>query len=110
MGPARRSKKYFLVLLDNCFADFTENFCGQGVLYPGKRRLMRSRHCARRSSTNAARSKSPGPVGDDEYLMRGVLVEILQDCGFRVVAVVSGEEAVKFLSGMIISTLCSATS
>jgi len=32
--------------------------------------------------------------------MRGVLVEILQDCGFRVVAVVSGEEAVKFLSGM----------
>ena len=37
-------------------------------------------------------------VVDDEYLIRGVLTEILQDSGFSVVAAESGEEAVHILT------------
>jgi two-component system NtrC family sensor kinase len=35
---------------------------------------------------------------DDEFMMRGVLAEILQDCGFQVVTAQSGEEAIGLLS------------
>jgi CheY-like chemotaxis protein len=38
-------------------------------------------------------------VVDDEYMMRGVLTEILKDSGFAVIAAESGEEAVHILSG-----------
>jgi DNA-binding NtrC family response regulator len=37
-------------------------------------------------------------VVDDEFLMRGVLVEILQDSGFLAVGVASAEEAMAHLS------------
>jgi two-component system, NtrC family, sensor kinase len=37
-------------------------------------------------------------VVDDEYMMRGVLSEILQDSGFVVIAAESGEAAVHILS------------
>jgi two-component system NtrC family sensor kinase len=37
-------------------------------------------------------------VADDEYMMRGVLTEILQDSGFVVIAAESGAEAVRILS------------
>jgi CheY-like chemotaxis protein len=36
---------------------------------------------------------------DDEYLVRGVLSEILQDSGFAVAAVASAPEAIALLSG-----------
>jgi CheY-like chemotaxis protein len=35
---------------------------------------------------------------DDEYMMRGVLTEILKDCGFTVIAAPSGEAAIECLS------------
>jgi two-component system NtrC family sensor kinase len=38
-------------------------------------------------------------VVDDEYMMRGVLTEILQDSGFAVIPAESGVEAVHILSG-----------
>ncbi len=38
-------------------------------------------------------------VVDDEFLMRGVLVEILQDSGFAASGVASAEEAMAHLSG-----------
>jgi two-component system NtrC family sensor kinase len=37
-------------------------------------------------------------VVDDEVLLRGVLKEILKDCGFHVVAVESAEQAIWYLS------------
>jgi DNA-binding NtrC family response regulator len=37
-------------------------------------------------------------VVDDEYMMRGVLTEILQESGFSVTTAASGEEAVQCLS------------
>lgn len=37
---------------------------------------------------------------DDEYLVRGVLSEILQEAGFAVVAAENGAEAIHILSGM----------
>jgi CheY-like chemotaxis protein len=37
-------------------------------------------------------------IVDDEYLMRGVLKEILEDCGFHVIAAASGAEAIWYLS------------
>ena len=40
-------------------------------------------------------------VVDDEYLMRGVLSEILRDCGFHVIAAASAEEAIQFLSKLV---------
>jgi DNA-binding NtrC family response regulator len=38
-------------------------------------------------------------VVDDEFLMRGVLVEILQDSGFDTIAAASAEEAMTCLTG-----------
>ena len=38
-------------------------------------------------------------VVDDEFLMRGVLVEVLQDNGFVAIGVASAEEAMAYLSG-----------
>lgn len=35
---------------------------------------------------------------DDEYLMRGVLSEILREAGFYVVVAVSGEQAINYLN------------
>jgi two-component system, response regulator PdtaR len=35
---------------------------------------------------------------DDQYLMRFVLAEVLQDCGFDVISACSGEEAIALLS------------
>jgi two-component system NtrC family sensor kinase len=40
-------------------------------------------------------------VVDDEYLMRGVLKEILKDCGFYVIAVGSAQEAIMYLSKLV---------
>jgi CheY-like chemotaxis protein len=37
-------------------------------------------------------------VVDDEYLIRGVLTEILKDSGFYVVAAASAEEAIRYIS------------
>lgn len=38
-------------------------------------------------------------VVDDEFLMRGVLTEILQDSGFRVLAAASADDAIALLNG-----------
>jgi len=38
-------------------------------------------------------------VVDDEYLMRGVLGEVLEDAGFAVIAAASAEEAMTYLEG-----------
>jgi DNA-binding NtrC family response regulator len=40
-------------------------------------------------------------VVDDEYLMRGVLTEILKDCGLYVIAAASAEEAIWYLSKLV---------
>jgi two-component system NtrC family sensor kinase len=40
-------------------------------------------------------------VVDDEYMMRGVLTEILKESGFYVIAVGSAEEAIRFLSKLV---------
>jgi two-component system NtrC family sensor kinase len=40
-------------------------------------------------------------VVDDEYLMRGVLTEILKDCGFYVIAAESAAQAITFLSKLV---------
>src|ERR1700761_3526244 len=40
-------------------------------------------------------------VVDDEYLMRGVLKEILKDSGFYVIALESAEQAIWYLSKLV---------